>query len=1022
MRKLYSLLLVVLLATSAFAQSTITGKVTDSKGDGLPGVSIALKGTSTGVISDADGNYSISAPFDGALVFSFIGFKTAEVKVGGRTSINVTLEEDLTALEEVVVIGYGEQKKSLNTAAISRVDSKQLSNFSNQRLEQMLQGQVAGVTIKPSSGQPGSGFNILIRGIGTNGDNSPLIIIDGMSANDGALSALNPEDIESIEIMKDAASTAIYGARGANGVVFVKTKKAKAGEASLVYEGFYGMQRPWSMPKVLNASQYVELISEKYANSGLSLPAGFPTQETIPHNSDWINKLVQAAPTQRHGISLSKGTENGSINASLSYFAQDGIIAPKKSNARRVTGRFAAEQKVNDLFFFGQSAQFVHATNERIGENNVFGSPLSEALVYDPLTPYYDPNGTFGFAQSPYVQKEYLNPLSQIFITNNSSMQNGIIGNTFLKITPVKGLVINTSMGIDYQYYTGKGFTPSYKFYDTNGNQLNLVNELNDIYEYSSKNFIWQWENFATYTKDFGKHSIQGTIGTTMRQFKGSSFGASSSGIPEEVQFDPNFQYIDNTPDSLRRSNSSAPEKVSLVSVFGRAIYGYDQKYLVTATLRRDGSSVFGPNNRYGIFPSVSLGWVVSREAFWNFETVNFLKAKLSYGVNGNDRIGTLRYASVIGNTGSYPFGKPGSQTIYNGLSSLFADNPDIKWEESKQFDAGFEVGLLNDRITLEMDYYIKKTSGLLMEATTLDLDGFNGPPIANVGEVVNRGFEFEAKYRQNFGQVNFGASLNVTTLHNEVTKVTDNGYIDGYTWPVRNTVITRMEVGKPIGFFRGYKTAGIFNSQDEVFSHINSSGQRLQPNAQAGDIKFVDVNKDGVIDSKDITEIGSPWAKAQIGLNLNASYKGFDIRLLFTSSVGNDIYRSYERQDVINNNYTTEWLDRWTPENPTASYPRLTVSDPNNNSRASDFYVENGSYVRLKSLQIGYSLPSSILEKIKVTKMRAYVTFDNLWTLTGYSGFDPEIGNSGWILDTGIDKGFYPQLKTMGFGLRVQF
>ena len=352
----------------------------------------------------------------------------------------------------------------------------------------------------------------------------------------------------------------------------------------------------------------------------------------------------------------------------------------------------------------------------------------------------------------------------------------------------------------------------------------------------------------------------------------------------------------------------------------------------------------------------------------------------------------------------------------------MFADNPDIKWEESKQFDAGFEVGLLNDRITLEMDYYIKKTSGLLMEATTLDLDGFNGPPIANVGEVVNRGFEFEAKYRQNFGQVNFGASLNVTTLHNEVTKVTDNGYIDGYTWPVRNTVITRMEVGKPIGFFRGYKTAGIFNSQDEVFSHINSSGQRLQPNAQAGDIKFVDVNKDGVIDSKDITEIGSPWAKAQIGLNLNASYKGFDIRLLFTSSVGNDIYRSYERQDVINNNYTTEWLDRWTPENPTASYPRLTVSDPNNNSRASDFYVENGSYVRLKSLQIGYSLPSSILEKIKVTKMRAYVTFDNLWTLTGYSGFDPEIGNSGWILDTGIDKGFYPQLKTMGFGLRVQF
>lgn len=1021
MRKLYSLILLLLLGTAAFAQTTVTGKVTDSKGDGLPGVSVALKGTSTGVISDADGVYSINAPADGTLIFSFVGFKTTQATVGGRTTVDVTMEEDLTALEEVVVIGYGVQKKSVATASISKVDAKNLENFSNQRLEQMLQGQVPGVTIKPSSGQPGSGFNLLIRGIGTNGNNNPLIIIDGMNANDGALSALNPSDIESIEFMKDAASAAIYGARAANGVVLVTTKKAKAGESALSYEVFYGTQKPWSMPKMLNASQYVELITEKYANSSQTLPAGFPTQETIPHNSNWIDKLVQPAQTQTHQLSLRKGTESGNVNASLSYFSQDGIIAPKKSNARRVTARFATEQKVNDLFSYGENALFVHATNERIGENNVFGSPLSEAMVYDPLTPFYDPNGTFGYAQSPYVQKEYLNPLSQIFITNNLSMQNGIIGNAFIKLTPIKNLVVQSDVGIDYQYYTGKGFTPSYEFFDTNGNQLNLVNDLNDIYEYSSKTFIWQWENFATYSREFGKHSVQGTVGTTLRQQTSSSFGASSSGIPEDVQFDRNFQYIDNTPDSLRRSSSSAPEKVSLASVFGRVIYGYDQKYLLTAILRRDGSSNFGPNNRYGIFPSVSVGWVVSRESFWNVEKINFLKAKLSYGVNGNDRIGSLRYASVIGNTGVYPFGKPNSQTIYNGLSSLFADNPDIRWEESHQLDAGIEIGLLDDRLTLEIDYYNKKTSGLLMEATTIDLGGFNGPPIANVGEIVNQGFELEANYRQNFGDVSFGAGLNFATLNNEVTKVTDNGYIDGYTWPVRNTVITRMEVGKPMGYFRGYKTAGIFNSEDEVFTHINANGVRLQPNAKAGDIKFVDVNKDGVIDSNDITEIGSPWAKALIGLNLNASYKGFDVRLLFTASIGNDIYRSYERQDVVNNNYTTEWLDRWTPSNPNASYPRLTISDPNNNSRASDFYVEDGSYLRLKTLQIGYSVPRSILEKVKLSKMRAYVTFDNILTVTGYSGFDPEIGNGGWILDTGIDKGFYPQLKTMGFGLNIQ-
>lgn len=1019
MKHLYSLILLLLLATASFAQTTIAGKVTDAKGEGLPGVSVAVKGTSNGVISDADGTYSISAPADATLVFSFIGYKTLEAAVGGRTSVDVKLEEDVTSLDEVVVIGYGVQKKSVATAAISKVDARSLSGFSSQRVENLLGGQVSGVMLKPTSGQPGSALNILIRGIGTNGNNNPLIIIDGMNANDGALSALNPNDIESVQILKDAASAAIYGARAANGVVLVTTKKAKSGEASISYGYFYGRQNPWRMPEVLNASKYVELITEKYTNSGQALPVGFPTAGNITTNSDWMGKLIQPATTQTHQFSLAKGTESGHINASLSYYMQDGIIAPKKSNAKRVTGRVSTEQKINNFLSYGENLLFIHATNERIGENNVFGSPLSEALVYDPLTPFYDPNGTFGFAQSPFVQKEYLNPLSQIFITNNSSMQNEIIGNAYLKVTPIKGLTVRSDFAVDYAYYTGKGFTPSYKFYDTNGNPLNLTNDLNDIYEYSSKNFIFQWENYGTYTKTIGKHTGEVTLGTTLRENTGSSFGASSSGIPEEVQLDPNFQYIDNTPDSLRRSNSSAPERVALASVFGRLVYNYDEKYLFTAILRRDGSTVFGSNNRYGLFPSVALGWVISREGFWNVAPISFLKARASYGVNGNDRIGSLRYESVIGVTGAYPFGKPGSQTIYNGTSGLFAPNPDIKWEESHQLDIGLEMGLLNDQITVEMDYYIKTTSGLLMERTIPIYQG-NKPPIANVGEIVNKGFELEVNYNHTFGDVRFGAGLNMTTLNNNVTKVIDGGYIDGYSWPVRNVPITRMEVGKPMGYFRGYKTAGIFNSDDEVFSHINSDGNLLQPNAKGGDIRYVDVNGDGVIDNKDITEIGSPWADVMFGLNLTAGYKGFDIRLLFTSSIGNDIFRSYERQDVPNNNYTTEWLDRWTPENPNASYPRLTTTDPNNNSRPSDFYVENGSYLRLKTMQIGYTIPSSILKKIKMKSVRAYVTFDNLWTLTGYSGFDPEIGSGGGILDTGIDKGFYPQLKTIGFGVNV--
>jgi TonB-dependent starch-binding outer membrane protein SusC len=510
-------------------------------------------------------------------------------------------------------------------------------------------------------------------------------------------------------------------------------------------------------------------------------------------------------------------------------------------------------------------------------------------------------------------------------------------------------------------------------------------------------------------------------VGTTARERNGSGFSASSSGIPEEVQFDPNFQYIDNTPDSLRRSSGSASEREALLSVFGRINYNYDERYLLSVTLRRDGSSKFGANQRYGLFPSISAGWVLSREQFWGVSGIDFFKFRASYGVNGNDRIGNLGYASVIGYTGDYSFGKPSNQTIYRGLSSLYLDNPNLKWEESQQLDIGIEMGLLDDRLTLEFDYYRKTTSDLLMSATTAIYIG-NKPPIANVGEVVNSGFELEANYQQMIGEVNLNIGLNAATLTNEVTKVTDNGYIDGYTWPVRNTVITRMEVGQPIGFFRGFKTDGVFNDDSEIFSHINQNGDPLQPNAEAGDLKFVDANGDGTIDNDDIVNIGKPWASVTLGLNIGASWKGFDVRALFSASLGNDIFRSYERQDVINNNYTAEWLNRWSATNPGGTYPRLTTQDSNNNSRASDFYVEDGSYVRLKNLQLGYTLPRNLVDKAKMKSLRVYLSFENLLTITSYTGFDPEIGTNGWILDTSIDKGFYPQLKTVGFGLQATF
>ncbi len=1007
---------------ASYGQSILKGKVIDETDQGIPGVNVIFVGTSQGTVTDVNGEFTLeNAPANATLSFSFIGYITQTVAVADRTTFNIKLISDVLALDEVIVVGYGVQKKSVATASVSVVNSKDLQGFSSSRVDQMLQGQVAGVTFKTASGQPGSPQNIFIRGVGTNGDNSPLIIIDGVNSSDQFLSTLNPADIESVQILKDGASTAIYGSRAANGIIMVTTKKAKAGEAKMNYSFFYGQQQPWKIPELLNASQYVELTREKYTNGNSTLPIGFPTQSNLPANTNWMKEIFEPAGTQTHQLSVSQGTDKGNVFASLSYFDQKGVISPDKSYAKRLTARLNSEQQVNKYVTFGENIFLNHSSNGKIPENNAFGSPISDALAYDPITPIRDPNGTFGFAQSPYVQKEYLNPLSRIFISNNQTAQDGILGNIYLKIEPIKNLVIKTDLGIDYTMYSGKGFQPSYKFIATDGSQLPLTNATNDLYRYSSNVFIWQWENYATYSLTKGKHSGEITAGITARQKTEGGFAGSSSGIPAEVELNPNFQYIDNTPDSLKRSSGSDNERESLFSYFGRVNYNYDGKYLLSMTLRRDASSKFGANKRYGLFPSLSAGWVISKENFWPVKSVNFLKLRASYGINGNDRIPNLGFASVIGYTGAYQFGKPGNQTNYLGNSLLFLDNPNLKWEESKQLDIGVEVGLFNDQLTFELDYYRKTTTDLLMLANTALYVGANRPPTANVGEVVNSGFELEATYKKRLGDFNLNIGFNAATLTNEVTKV-DNGFLDGPTWPVRNTVMTRMEIGQPIGYFRGFKTDGIFRSTSDVLGYINDSGNPILPGAVPGDLKFVDSNRDGKIDNNDIVNIGKPWADLTMGLNLSLNWKGIDLRMLFSCSIGNNIFRSYERQDVINNNYQKEWLDRWSVNNPGGKYPRLTTLDNNNNSRPSDFYVENGSYLRLKTLQIGYDFPKAIVQNLMMQSLRVYVSADNLLTITGYTGFDPEIGTNGWILDTAIDKGFYPQLKTIGFGINASF
>lgn len=1018
------ILLFLLSGYLALGQSTITGKVIDqSTGEGLPGVNIFKVGTSEGAVTDLEGNYKIQTDGEDVLRFSFIGYKPKEIQVNGRSVIDVALEEDVTSLSEVVVVGYGSQKKSVASAAISSADVEAMEKISVPSVGRSLQGLVNGVSVSGVSGQPNSTATILIRGVGTNGDNQPLVVIDGFQTGIGTLNALSPNDVESIQILKDAASTAIYGTKGANGVIVVKTKSGKNGALEFNYNGSYFMQSAWKTPEMLNANQYVDIINEKYRNGGSALPQGFPEEGSTPmFDTDWMNTIFSPSKLQNHNISLSKGNEDGSFFASITYTDQDGIVAPEKSYFDRITARFNSTNKINEFLNFGQNVSIVGSKSSSIPENNEFGTPIGDAIAYDPITPVYDDNAQFGFAQSPYVQKEYINPLSRIFINNGRQESFSVFGNAYLEAKPLDWLKVRTDIAINQYTNKRNNYSPAYELTPA------FQNLSSDVLQENEGGFQWQWENYFTINQKFGKNSFEFVGGTTA--IKGTYYYVNASGqdLPEEALTDENLRYIALTPDSSRRSyNIEAPATLNL-SYFARVLYDYDEKYLATASIRRDGSSAFGPENRIGYFPSASLGWVASKEDFFDFDLVDFLKVRVSYGLNGNDRIDPFQFAGTISLNNTYQFGTADNQTIYYGAAPTQVANPFVRWERSEQLDIGLESKLLDNRIGFEIDYYRKVTDGLLITDESTPVFAGNNPAIANIGEIVNSGIEFKIDYYQDIGDFSFGATLNGSTLNNVVTSVDGKGgFLNGYNWPIRNTFITRMEADQPLFYFRGYESDGIFSDQSAVFSHINDEGDLLQPNAKPGDLRFVDTNEDGVINVDDYTNIGKPWADFIFGLNLTAKYKGFDMNMLIAGQTGSQIYRTFERQDVPNNNYTTEWLDRWSETNPNGSYPRVATGalgspDANNNSPSS-FYIEDADFVRIKNLQIGYTLPKALLEAASIKRLRIYLSFDNLLTITGYSGFDPEIGVTNYNITTAnIDRGYYPQTRNIGGGLQLTF
>ena len=917
---------------------------------------------------------------------------------------------------EVVVVGYGRQKKKVSTGSISKVTAKDIEGIAVPDVTSTLEGLTSGLIVNESSGQPGSGKSILIRGISTNGDNSPLYIVDGVQL--GNIDNINPSDIESVDVLKDAASSAIYGARAANGVVIITTKNGSKGDASISYSASYLNSQPWKLPTMLGAEDYVVLMREKFANSNQTSALdvlGFPNfGDPLAASTNWMEEIFNPAQVINHRITASG--DNSYV--SFDYWDQNGVIGGEKSNYKRYAMRYNSSKKMKDFLTIGQNLYLNRTQNNNIGTNSAFGGVQSDAFAYDPLTPIYDDEADFGFAQSPWVQKEYINPLSRLYLAGGDNKSDQIIGNVYMEIEPIEGTAPQDRRGLRPELVRLPLLQPDL-----------LLPPCRPEPEQRRGTRVRQLpglpvgEHRQLHHPGAGQAQPRLPVGTSFRTTAFRQVGGSTQNIPMDAEFNPNFHYIDAGQDTLDQSFGGASVDYAIISTFGRLLYNYDEKYLFSATIRRDGSSNFGENNRYGVFPSASFGWVASKEDFLkDSDKISFLKVRASWGVNGSDRISPLSYVARIQNVFTYPFGSE-VQTLNTGTALAAPPNPNVRWEESVQLDLGVELGLFDDKVSFEADVYRKQTKDLLMTQQIPGYVGATNNPTSNLGEILNEGVEFSLGYRMGQGDLKLNTTLNYTHFRNEVISVAgETGYLNGWGWPVRNTAITRMTEGYAVGHFVGYQADGIFQTQADIYSHINLEGDLLQPNAQPGDIRFLDTNGDGVINSDDIGDIGTPWPKHILGLSANLTYKDFYVNAIFNAQLGHEIYRTYERSDVTFSNMQTFWLDRWTPEAPSTELPRLTSTDPNNNQRPSSFYVENGNFLRLRNLQIGWNLPREWTHRAKMKEVKVYLTGNNLFTVTNYRGFDPDIGTSGWILDTGIDKGFYPNNRSLGAGLNVTF
>ena len=988
-------------------QQTVKGII---KGpDGLPVIAanISQKGTNNATITDLNGNFTLNVTGrQPVLVISYIGYVTTEVNVSGRAFVEVVLQEDVAALDEVVVVGYGTMRKKDVTGAVSSVRSGEITKNATSNVMQAIAGKMSGVQVVQNSGTPGGDVSILIRGVGTINDASPLYVIDGVPVS-GGMWYLNPNDVESIDVLKDASATAIYGSRGANGVVMVTTKQAQEGHTEINFDYSYGIQHSAKTYKMLDASQYAALHNEMRTNAGpeYSLNPAFADPESLGAGTDWMDAIFRTAPMQKVNLSMLGGNQKISHATSLGYYTQDGIM--KNSSYNRLSLQSNISSKL--------ASNITVRANVNLSAENRRTQPVStviqNAMRILPSIPIYDDTGEYA---GPTGNAEWngnaLNPVAIINEQNYRMKGFRMLSNISLEWEIIKGLKFKTTGGAELGYDYNNSYIPKYKW--GMNESKNTMQTVTSAYEQ-----LYLWDNTLNYDKAFGKHRINAMIGTSYQEYKKESVSAAGSGRASELTTE-----LDNATKATDVGGNSY--RWALMSYMARLHYSYDDRYLLTATFRADGSSKFGKDNRFGYFPSFAAAWNIGNEAFMqSVKPVSLLKLRAGYGQTGNQNIGAYAFADKLSVNGVYNFGSQRGfeSNLVNLIYPYLLSNPSVKWESVEQYNVGLDIGFLQNRIVANLDFYVKNTRDMLTkkpvpQTSGTSLEQADWPPV-NIGKVLNRGFEFTVNTKNFVGEFKWETSLNMSFNHNEVVSIGGPEILNG---------VSLIREGQPINSFYGYELGGIYQTLDEVFTGPvmenrapDKASHNPYKNTSPGDMWFVDVDGNGEINDLDRTVIGNPSPDCIFGFNNTFSYKNFDLSIFFQGALGNQVWNgvraSHESMNSTYNQLATT-LERWTGEGSSYSMPRAIYADPNNNSRASTRWLEDGAYAKLKNLTFGYTLPEKWIRKAKMKALRLYVSLDNLCTITNYSGLDPEAGLSG------LDYGVYPSARTYMFGVSVKF